>query len=149
MTCGTVCSEGRRAPELVREGSGGVYHQAQGSWLASAFSGTPIYYLPSTFCGETSTSSRTGPLSHFHLGMVMSSTLFVPVFLIELGAILWNFTTKKHKVDYYLLILHAFFHRIHVQNTGILATYCYRNIIIKRNCVVMPTVQTQASECGI
>ena len=51
-------------------------------------------------------------------------------------AILWNFTTKKHKVDDYLLILRAFFHRIHVQNTGILATY--RNIIIKRNYVVTP-----------
>ena len=54
----------------------------------------------------------------------------------NLEAILWNFTTKKHKVDDYLLILCAFFHRIHVQNTGILATY--RNIIIKRNYVVTP-----------
>ena len=55
---------------------------------------------------------------------------------ITLRAILWNFTTKKHKVDDYLLILHVFFHRIHVQNTGNLATY--RNIIIKRNYVVTP-----------
>ena len=36
--------------------------------------------------------------------------------------ILWNFTTKKHKVDDYILILCAYFHRIHIQNTGILAT---------------------------
>ena len=36
---------------------------------------------------------------------------------------------KKHKVDDYILILRAFYHKIHIQNTGILATY--RNIIIK------------------
>ena len=34
------------------------------------------------------------------------------------SVILWNFTTKKHKVDDYILILCAFFHRIHIQNTG-------------------------------
>ena len=56
--------------------------------------------------------------------------------LKETVVILWNFTTKKHKVDDYILILCAFFHRIHIQNTGIIATY--RNIIMKSNYVVTP-----------
>ena len=67
---------------------------------------------------------------------VGSDSVILSIHTFELRAILWNFTTKKHKFDDYLLILRAFFHRSHAQNTGIVATY--RNIIIKRIYVVTP-----------